>query len=247
MRMLAPCDSRHGFNLKYAYLCGSFSTLNAVVSCLCHSCVHGDCLIINRQVVFMKKIELDIVALSHSVAQSHNYAIVLGEMDGVRRLPIVIGSNEAQSIAIALEHLAPNRPLTHDLFRNLLVTFEIDLKEIIINNLLDGVFYAKLVCVKDGSLTEIDSRTSDALALAVRFGCPIYTYDFVLDAAGIVMEDEQQKQPPAAASTGRKRKEKNTPLAGFSTEDLNRMLNEVLEKEDYEKAAAIRDELNKRK
>lgn len=196
----------------------------------------------------MKKIELDIVGLSHSVAQSHNYAVVLGEIDGTRRLPIVIGASEAQAIAISLERLTPSRPLTHDLFRNLLVSFEIDLKEIIINNLLDGVFYAKLICSKNGVTTEIDSRTSDALALALRFNCPIYTYDFVLDVAGVVLEDGHQQSENA---TSRKKKQKTSPaadaLSKFSTEDLTRMLDEVLEKEDYKKAAAIRDELNKRK
>ena len=137
----------------------------------------------------MKKIELDIVALSHSVSQSHNYAVVLGEQHGSRRLPIVIGGFEAQAIAVAMEKMTPNRPLTHDLFKNALETFTIELKEVVINNLLDGIFYARLVCLKDGELIEIDSRTSDALAMAVRFDCPIYTYEFILDAAGVVLED----------------------------------------------------------
>src|SRR6056297_3272469 len=133
----------------------------------------------------MKKIELDIVALSHSVAQSHNYAVVLGEKEGSRRLPIVIGGFEAQAIAVAMEGMTPNRPLTHDLFKNTLETFKVDLQEIVINNLLDGIFYARLVCMQDGERIEVDSRTSDALAMAVRFQCPIYTYEFILDAAGI--------------------------------------------------------------
>ncbi|MEL6390989.1 MAG: bifunctional nuclease family protein, partial [Bacteroidota bacterium] len=121
----------------------------------------------------MIKIQLDIVALSHSVTQSHNYAVVLGETGGQRRLPVVIGGFEAQAIAVAMEQMAPNRPLTHDLFKNTLETFDIDLREVVINNLLDGVFYAKLICDKDGTEYEIDSRTSDAIALAVRFDCPI--------------------------------------------------------------------------
>ena len=136
----------------------------------------------------MKKIQLDIVALSHSVTQSHNYAVVLGEQDGSRRLPIVIGGFEAQAIAVAMERMTPNRPLTHDLFKNVLLTFDIDLQEIIINNLQDGIFYAKLICLRNGELIEIDSRTSDALAMAVRFECPIYTYEFILDRAGVVLE-----------------------------------------------------------
>ncbi len=139
----------------------------------------------------MKKIELDIVALSHSVTQSHNYAVVLGEQGGSRRLPIVIGGFEAQAIAVAMERMTPNRPLTHDLFKNTLDTFNVDLKEVVINNLLDGIFYARLICLKEGEMIEIDSRTSDALAMAVRFNCPIFTYEFILDAAGVVLEDTQ--------------------------------------------------------
>ena len=151
----------------------------------------------------MKKIELDIVALSHSVTQSHNYAVVLGEQEGSRRLPIVIGGFEAQAIAVAMERMSPNRPLTHDLFKNTLETFNIDLKEVVINNLLDGIFYARLICLKDGELIEIDSRTSDALALAVRFDCPIYTYEFILDAAGVVLEDQEEGER-AISSDGKR-------------------------------------------
>ena len=139
----------------------------------------------------MRRIELEIVALSHSMTQSHNYAVVLGERRGKRRLPIVIGSFEAQAIAVALERMLPNRPLTHDLFKNAFDTFEIQLKEVIISNLLDGIFYARLVCMKNGELFEIDSRTSDAIAMAVRFECPIFTYDFILEAAGVILEDQE--------------------------------------------------------
>ncbi len=190
---------------------------------------------------------MDIVALSHSVTQSHNYAVVLGEQNGTRRLPIVIGSFEAQAIAVAMERMTPNRPLTHDLFKNTLETFNVDLKEVVINNLLDGIFYARLICIKDGEIFEIDSRTSDALAMAVRFNCPIYTYEFILDAAGIVLEDSEEgeeeilEQEPATA------KVKGNSLASYSIDALNKMLDEVLAEEDYERAAEIRDELNRRK
>lgn len=191
---------------------------------------------------------MDIVALSHSVTQSHNYAVVLGEQDGSRRLPIVIGSFEAQAIAVAMERMTPNRPLTHDLFKNTLETFNIDLKEVVINNLLDGIFYARLICLKDGEIFEIDSRTSDALAMAVRFSCPIYTYEFILDAAGIVLEESEEgeeqemlEQEPATTRI------KGNSLASFSIDALNKMLEEVLAEEDYERAAEIRDELNRRK
>lgn len=196
----------------------------------------------------MKKIELDIVALSHSVTQSHNYAVVLGEMGGVRRLPIVIGSFEAQAIAVAMERMTPNRPLTHDLFKNVLDTFSIQLKEVIISNLLDGVFHARLVCLKDGDLYEIDARTSDALALAVRFECPIYTFEFILDAAGVSLEEEvhEQAQEPQRERRKRTSSFKNSALSAYSIEDLNKMLEEVLSEEDYERAAQIRDEIKRR-
>jgi bifunctional DNase/RNase len=196
----------------------------------------------------MKKIELEIVALSHSVAQSHNYAVVLGEKTGSRRLPIVIGSFEAQAIAVALERMSPNRPLTHDLFKNALDTFHIRLSEVVINNLLDGIFYARLVCEKDGEMIEIDSRTSDALALAARFRCPVYTYDFILDTAGIVFEDTVSETEGAEEpEEGSLSSTSSNPLASYSLEALMRMLDEVLEEENYERAAQIRDEIERRK
>ncbi len=192
----------------------------------------------------MKKIPLDIVALSHSVTASHNYAVVLGEKEGVRRLPIVIGGYEAQAIAVAMERMSPSRPLTHDLMRNVLSDFHIELKEVIINNLIEGVFYATLICVKDGETHEIDSRTSDALALAVRFECPIYTFEFILEAAGVILEESVSENDDEQA------KEETKGAKGYdeySVEDLEEILNEVLEKEDYERAAKIRDEIQKRK
>ena len=195
----------------------------------------------------MKKIKLDIVALSHSVTQSHNYAVVLGEDGGSRRLPIVIGSFEAQAIAVAMERMTPNRPLTHDLFKNTLDTFHIELKEVVINNLLDGIFYARLICIKDGEVIEVDSRTSDALALAVRFNCPIFTYEFILDAAGVVLEDaEEQQTAPAREPRRRTAASKGAALSSYSVDDLNKMLDEVLAEENYERAAEIRDEIKRR-
>ena len=195
----------------------------------------------------MKKIELDIVALSHSVTHSQNYAVVLGEQDGVRRLPIVIGGFEAQAIAVAMERMTPSRPLTHDLFKNSMDTFNITLKEIVINNLLDGIFYARLVCEKDGEILEIDSRTSDALAMAVRFECPIYTYEFILDAAGVILEDADEADSPSSPTKKkRKRKVQQVALSERSTEDLEKLLQSVLDKEDYREAAKIRDEIQRR-
>lgn len=191
----------------------------------------------------MKKIQLDIVALSHSVTQSHNYAVVLGEQDGSRRLPIVIGGFEAQAIAVAMERMTPNRPLTHDLFKNVLLTFDIDLQEIIINNLQDGIFYAKLICLRNGEVIEIDSRTSDALAMAVRFECPIYTYEFILDRAGVVLEETEEG---AEVVSSRAEVSPIKRLSSYSVDELNQMLEEVLANEDYERAAEIRDEINRR-
>lgn len=199
----------------------------------------------------MKKIELEIVALSHSITQTHSYAVVLGEVNGLRRLPIVIGGFEAQAIAVALEKMQPSRPLTHDLMKNFMNAFNIELHEVVISDLQEGIFYSKLICSSDNDTIEIDSRTSDALALAVRFGCPVYTYEHILESAGILMED--------TGAAGKKRKTASVTseehgsgsgkddLKSMSLEDLNTLLNEVLEQEDYIRAIAIRDEINARK
>jgi bifunctional DNase/RNase len=193
----------------------------------------------------MKKIELEIVALSHSITQTHSYAVVLGEVNGLRRLPIVIGGFEAQAIAVALERMQPSRPLTHDLLKNFMNAFNVDLQEIIISDLQEGIFYSKLVCINEHDTIEIDSRTSDALALAVRFGCPVYTYDHILDSAGILMEESgstKKKSTAPSAEPGNR-----DDLSGLSIEELNNLLNEVLEQEDYIRAVAIRDEIQRRK
>lgn len=198
----------------------------------------------------MKKIELRIVALSHSVSQSNNYAVVLGEMIGLRRIPIVIGSFEAQAIAVAMEKMTPNRPLTHDLFKQTLEAFNVEIKEIIINNLLDGIFYARLICERKGEIIELDSRTSDAIALAVRFQCPIFTYEFILDTAGVELDEstqtdiEEENDDEMDEKIG---KDKQSSLSTYSLESLQNMLSQVLEEENYEKAATIRDEIDKRK
>jgi len=194
----------------------------------------------------MKKIELEIVALSHSITQTHSYAVVLGEVNGLRRLPIVIGGFEAQAIAVALERMQPSRPLTHDLMKNFMNAFNVELMEIVINDLQEGIFYSKLVCVNEHDTVEIDSRTSDALALAVRFGCPIYTYDHILESAGILMEDTNKGKKsdiPVDETSAATREE----LGKMSMEELQNLLNEVLEQEDYLRAIAIRDEINSRK
>ena len=200
----------------------------------------------------MRKIEMEIVALTHSITQSHSYAVVLGEVSGIRRLPIVIGGFEAQAIAVALEKMNPTRPLTHDLLKNLCQSFNIEVKEVVINNLLDGIFYSQLICRHGSEIIEIDSRTSDALALAVRFECPIYTYEFILDSAGLVMEENakeeklevKERKPEKKAATPNV---KLTDLTRYSVQELNSLLQSLLDKEDYEQAIMVRDEIGRRK
>lgn len=194
----------------------------------------------------MEKIELYIVTLTHSVTQSSNYAVVMGEADGNRRLPIVIGGFEAQAIAVAMEGMVPSRPLTHDLLKNTLDTFEIEVTEILINNLVEGVFHAHIVCNQHGREFEIDSRTSDAIAMAVRYGCPIFTYDFILDAAGVRIEEPLPGESEEVKEET-KPKRRRRGYSEYSLDDLTAMLDKVIGEEDYEKAAKIRDEINKRK
>jgi bifunctional DNase/RNase len=202
----------------------------------------------------MKKIELEIVALSSSVTQTHSYAVVLGEINGQRRLPIVIGAFEAQAIVVALERIKPSRPLTHDLFYNFMLSFNIELKEVLIYKLEEGIFFAQLVCSNGKEVIEIDSRTSDAMALAVRIGCPIYTYENILDAAGLFMD--QTGTPTATTASPAERTNEETiedieetstsDLKTLTLEELNELLHQVLESEDYMKAVAIRDEIKQR-
>jgi len=202
----------------------------------------------------MKKIELEIVALSHSITQTHSYAVVLGEVNGLRRLPIVIGGFEAQAIAVALERMQPSRPLTHDLFANFMSTFNIDLVEVIIYKLEEGIFFAKLVCQNDGEAVEIDSRTSDALAMAVRASCRIFTYENILETAGLYLDQNEEGSETSAADISQSHATvSNTgsvsdkDLKSMSLDDLNKLLQQVLEQEDYVRAINIRDEIKNRK
>lgn len=190
----------------------------------------------------MQKIELEIVALSHSITQSNSYAVILGEINGLRRLPIVIGGFEAQAIAVALENMHPSRPLTHDLMKNFMTAFDLVLQEVYICDLQEGIFYSKLVCHNNHDTLEIDSRTSDALALAVRFGCPIFVYEHILDQAGLANEKNEKVDIQATVTKTSERSD----LAKLSLAELNELLNEVLEQEDYIRAIDIRDEINKR-
>lgn len=199
----------------------------------------------------MKKIELEIVALSHSITQTHSYAVVLGEVNGLRRLPIVIGGFEAQAIAVALERMQPSRPLTHDLFANFMSTFGIDLTEVVIYKLEEGIFFAKLLCQGiDGDTIEIDSRTSDALALAVRANCRIYTYENILEAAGLYLDQPESgaaEQTETGTASAAKKVTSDKDLKNLSLEELNNLLQQVLDQEDYVRAITIRDEINNRK
>ena len=193
----------------------------------------------------MEKIRLDIIGMSYSQSQSGAYAIILGEQNGKRRLPIIIGGFEAQAIAIELEKIKTPRPLTHDLFKSFAETFHIGISEVIINKFSEGVFFAVLVCSDGGNEYKVDSRTSDAIALALRFNCPVYTYEHILVAAGIVMEEESPESPPSGT---RKEPEesKDENISSLSLTQLRQLLKKAVEKEEYEKASAIRDEINKR-
>ena len=194
----------------------------------------------------MEKIKLDIAGLSYSQTQSGAYALVLAESGGKRQLPIIIGGFEAQAIAIELEKMTPTRPLTHDLFKNFAQAFSIEVKEVVIYNLVEGIFYSKLICEKDGMTTEIDARTSDAIAIGVRFNCPIYTFESILSSAGILLDETQQKEDDFNLDEEEQPTSPEGALNTLSVEELEIQLNEALENEDYEMASKIRDEINKR-
>ena len=191
----------------------------------------------------MEKTELEINGLTQSQASIHSSAFILllKEIDGPRTLPIVIAHPEAQSIAIELEKMKPKRPFTHDLFKTFASAYGIELKEVIIYDLKEGIFYAKLICEQNGNKVEIDSRTSDAVALAIRFNCPVYTYEFILRLAGSDPNNEGEKEKPKA----KKAKAQKVKTASQSIEELELELEKALEVEDYEKASQIRDKINR--
>lgn len=203
----------------------------------------------------MDKIKLEILGLSSSSqSQSGSFALVLGEVGGNRRLPIIIGMFEAQAIAIEIEKIVPNRPMTHDLFKSFAHEFGFRIQEIVISDLREGVFFARIVCDDGQKVIEIDSRPSDAIAIGLRFNAPIFTNEAVLSEAGVVLTDEPEEEEtemevkketsgPAATSAPKAGPEK---IKDFSVEKLRQMLDEAIQKEDYERAAKIRDELNKR-
>lgn len=203
----------------------------------------------NSKEGLMDKIVLDIIGLSYSQTQSGAYALVLGEQNGKRRLPIIIGGFEAQAIAIALENMTPSRPLTHDLFKSFSDAYEIKIKEVIIYNLLEGIFYSKLICEQGKNEIEIDARTSDAIALAVRFKCPVYTHESILSKAGVILEDEEGKVSAKKSKKkgAKKKKSEEEVISESSVDQLKELLNNAISKENYELASRIRDEINSRK
>jgi bifunctional DNase/RNase len=202
----------------------------------------------------MSLILLTIKGISYSQTQSGAYALVLSEIEGTRTLPIIIGAFEAQSIAIALEtEIRPPRPLTHDLFKTFSDTFNINIKEVIIHKLVDGVFFSSLICEKDGKEEVIDTRTSDAIAIAVRYNAPIYTYENILDKAGIYLKVEEELaiennlEPKQEATTTLEfEEEEKVNYSDLSLKELNEQLDSAVADENYELAATIRDEISKR-
>jgi len=199
----------------------------------------------------MEKIQLEIIGMSYSQSQSGAYALILGEMNGTRRLPIIIGGFEAQSIAIELEKIKTPRPLTHDLFKSFATSFNIVVNEVIINKFSEGVFYAILVCTDGNIEMEIDSRTSDAIAIALRFHCPIYTFESIMASAGIMIDEEMEKtqtsQKSSTIHSNSPEDEEEASFSQLSLVELREMLQSAVENEEYEKASRIRDELNKRR
>lgn len=203
----------------------------------------------------LKKIKLEILGLSSSQSQTGSFALVLGEAEGNRRLPIIIGMFEAQAIAIEIEKIVPNRPMTHDLFKSFANSFHFHVEEILISDLKEGVFFAKIVCTDGLKKSEIDARPSDAIAVGLRFDAPIFTYETILAEAGIVLTDEEEEEdkeekseskPESKVKVKKESTKKGDDYKSYSIEKLNEMLKAAIEKEDYEKAAKIRDELGKR-
>ena len=200
----------------------------------------------------MKKIKLEILGLSSSQSQTGSFALVLGEADGNRRLPIIIGMFEAQAIAIEIEKIIPNRPMTHDLFKAFANSFHFHVEEIVISDLKEGVFFAKIVCSDGLKKSEVDARPSDAIAVGLRFDAPIYTFENILAEAGIVLTDEEDEEEKTEAKAEKKVKvkkevsKKSDDFKSYSVDKLNELLKDAIDKEDYERAAKIRDELGKR-
>ncbi len=199
----------------------------------------------------MNLVQLLINGISYSQTQNGAYALILSEIEGERKLPIVIGTNEAQSIAIAIEkEIKPPRPLTHDLFKNFCVRFDIKIKQVIIHKLVDGVFYSSVICERDGIEEIIDSRSSDAIALAIRFEAPIYTYENILEKAGVVLKIEKEIDEKSLLKEMFSEEKAETTtiddLKDKSKKELEELLKIAVQNENYESAAKIRDEISNR-
>lgn len=195
----------------------------------------------------MQKIKLNVLGLSVSQTQTGAYALVLAEENGDRRIPIIIGPVEAQSIAIQLEGLHPPRPLTHDLFKNMAHAFQIDLIEVIIYKLEEGIFFSELICEQNGTHIAIDSRTSDAVALSLRFKCPIYTSEEILSKAGIVIEVTDNYDEDSLSDELDENDSRNNKYELYSVKELEQLLQDAIQDEKYEVASEIRDEISRRK
>lgn len=200
----------------------------------------------------MDKIKLEILGLSNSQSHTGSFALVLGEATGNRRLPIIIGMFEAQAIAIEIEKIVPNRPMTHDLFKSFGDAFSYSVDQVVISDLVEGVFYAKILCTNGMQQVEIDARPSDAIAIALRFGASLFTYEHILSEAGIITDDKEMvEQTPEVGKEEKEalikpKKKKSGAMEDFSMEQLHKMLEDALGKEDYELAARIRDEIKRR-
>ena len=198
----------------------------------------------------MNLVQLLINGISYSQTQNGAYALILSEIEGERKLPIVIGTNEAQSIAIAIEkEIKPPRPLTHDLFKNFCIRFDIKIKQVIIHKLVDGVFYSSVICERDGVEEVIDSRSSDAIALAIRFEAPIYTYENILKKAGVIIKVEKEVDDKSLLKelfADKNSEIENSNLGEKTVKELEELLKNAVKNENYESAAKIRDEISKR-
>ena len=197
----------------------------------------------------MQKVRLEISGIAYSQTQSGSYVLTLSEAAGKRKLPIVIGGFEAQAIAVELEKMIPNRPLTHDLIKSFCITYDVIIKEVLIYKFVEGVFYSKLICEKDGAISEIDSRTSDAIAVGVRFNSPIFTLSNVLEEAGITSDQEDAFESDSIYEDEEdvfKEEPELSSLMNDSIQDLEKQLQEALENENYELASKLRDEIKKR-
>ena len=186
----------------------------------------------------MEKRKLNIVSLTHSQNKNGSFVLMLAEEMSAKRLLIAIGGTEAQSIYLELEKINATRPLTHDLFKKFAITFKVEIQEVIIYNLVEGIFFSKIICKQGDQYAELDARTSDAIAIAVRFNAPVYTYDFILNSAGITLENEEKQLEVVV--------EEEEDESDLSVEELEALLQEAIEHEDYEKASKIRDEINKK-